>query len=100
MVNVSKDVARYVSTIPVYFKVEESGTYTLSFNAEGVNFAYLHLIDNLTGKDVDLLAGASILRETSGATGSAAYTFEAKTTDSESRFKLVFTASTSVDGND
>ena len=92
VVNVGKDVARYVSTIPVYFKAEENGTYTLSFNAEGVNFAYLHLIDNLTGEDVDLLAGAS--------TNSASYTFEAKTTDSESRFKLVFIASTSVDGND
>lgn len=74
------------------FKAEEDGTYTLSFNAEEMSFAYLHLIDNLTGKDVDLLAGAS--------TGSAVYTFEAKTTDSESRFKLVFTASTSVEGND
>ena len=78
--------------MPLNFKTEENGTYTLSFNAEGVNFAYLHLIDNLTGEDVDLLAGAS--------TGSATYTFEAKTTDSESRFKLVFTASTSVEGND
>lgn len=100
VVNVGKDVARYVSTIPVYFKAEENGTYTLSFNAEGVNFAYLHLIDNLTGEDVDLLNGASTLRGASGATGSATYTFEAKTTDSESRFKLVFTASTSVEGND
>ena len=73
--------------MPLNFKAEENGTYTLSFNAEGVNFAYLHLIDNLTGEDVDLLNTPS-------------YTFEAKTTDSESRFKLVFIASTSVDGND
>ena len=86
--------------MPLNFKAEENGTYTLSFNAEGVNFAYLHLIDNLTGEDVDLLDGASTLRGASGATGSATYTFEAKTTDSERRFKLVFIASTSVDGND
>ncbi len=78
--------------MPINFKAEENGTYTLSFNAEEMSFAYLHLIDNLTGKDVDLLGGAS--------TSSAAYTFEAKTTDSESRFKLVFIASKSVDGND
>ena len=78
--------------MPINFKAKESGTYTLSFNTEGVRFSNLHLIDNLTGKDVDLLAGAS--------TGSAAYTFEAKTTDSESRFKLVFIASKSVEGND
>jgi hypothetical protein len=68
--------------IPVSFKAEENGTYTLSFDAQGVSFDYLHLIDNMTGNDVDLLAGAS--------TGSATYTFEAKTTDYASRFKLVF----------
>jgi hypothetical protein len=100
VVNVGKDVARYVSTIPVYFKAGENGTYTLSFNAEEVSFSYLHLIDNLTGEDVDLLAGVSTLRVASGTTSSATYTFEAKTTDPESRFKLVFIASTSVDGND
>ena len=49
---------------------------------ENVEMDYLHLIDNMTGEDVDLLAGAS--------TGSATYTFEAKTTDCASRFRLVF----------
>ena len=73
--------------MPLNFKAEKSSTYTLNFNAEGVNFAYLHLIDNLTGEDIDLLDTPS-------------YTFEAKSTDNESRFKLVFTTSTSVDGND
>lgn len=68
--------------IPVSFEAEENGTYTLSFDAQGVSFDYLHLIDNMTGNDIDLLAGAS--------TGSATYTFEAKTTDYASRFKLVF----------
>ena len=71
-----------MGTMPVNFKAENDGTYTLSFTAEEVSFSYLHLIDNMTGEDVDLLAGAS--------TGSATYTFEAKTTDYESRFKLVF----------
>ena len=82
IVNVGRDVARYVSTIPVNFKAEKNGSYTISFNAEEVSFSYLHLIDNMTGNDVDLLAGAS--------TGSATYTFEARTTDDERRFKLVF----------
>ena len=63
--------------MPVSFKAEENGTYTFSFNAEEVSFAYLHLIDNMTGADVDLLETSS-------------YSFEAKTTDYESRFKLVF----------
>ncbi len=68
--------------MPLNFKANENGTYTLSINPEGVEMAYLHLVDNLTGNDIDLLAGAS--------TSSATYTFTAKTTDYESRFKLVF----------
>ena len=76
--NVGTDV---VST-DVCFKATKDGTYVLSVNPEGVELDYLHLIDNLTGNDVDLLAGAS--------TGSAAYTFEAATTDNASRFRLVF----------
>ena len=63
--------------MPVNFKAEENGTYTLSFNSENVEFGYLHLIDNMTGNDVDLLATPS-------------YTFDARTTDYASRFKLVF----------
>ena len=69
--------------LPVSFKAKENGTYTLSISIEEVEFSYLHLIDNLTGADIDLLA----LRQ---AQGPATYTFDAKTTDYESRFKLVF----------
>jgi len=76
--------------LPLNFKAEKNGTYTLSFNSEEVTFSYLHLIDNMTGADVDLLAGASTLRQ---AQGSATYTFEAKTTDYASRFRLVFNSS-------
>jgi hypothetical protein len=63
--------------LPVNFKAEKNGTYTLTVNVEGLDLAYLHLIDNMTGADVDLLATSS-------------YTFTAKTTDYASRFKLVF----------
>ena len=54
------DVARYVSTkeIPVNFKAEKNGTYTLSVSVENVEMEYLHLIDNMTGEDVDLLTPA------------------------------------------
>ena len=69
--------------MPLNFKAKENGQYTISVNPEGVNLAYLHLIDNMTGNDVDLLA----LRQ---AQGPATYTFTAKTTDYESRFRLVF----------
>ena len=66
-----------MGTMPVNFKAENDGTYTLSFTAEEVSFSYLHLIDNMTGIETDLLANPS-------------YSFDAKTTDYESRFKLVF----------
>ena len=78
--------------MPLSFRANENGTYTLSFNAEEVSFSYLHLIDNMTGADVDLLAATS--------TGSVAtYTFEARTTDYSSRFKLVFATGSNNDSD-
>ena len=91
-VSIDKDVARYVSTeIPLNFKASENGTYTLSVDPQGVEMEYLHLIDNLTGADVDLtplLRGQGGLNDTRPST--ASYTFTAKTTDYASRFRLVF----------
>lgn len=76
--------------LPVNFKAEKNGTYTITVNTKNVDAEYLHLIDNMTGMDVDLLSTPS-------------YTFEAKTSDYASRFKLVFgvnnTASESSDSN-
>ena len=73
--------------MPVNFKAENDGTYTLSVNAENVEMNYLHLVDNMTGADVDLLATPN-------------YTFEAKTSDYESRFRLVFASiSDDAEGN-
>ena len=63
--------------IPVNFRAKENGSYTLTIQPQGLEMAYLHLIDNMTGADVDLLAEPS-------------YTFQAKTMDYTSRFKLVF----------
>ena len=40
----------------VNFKAEENGTYTISVDVDNVEMDYLHLIDNLTGDDIDLLA--------------------------------------------
>jgi hypothetical protein len=70
--------------MPVNFKAENDGTYTISFNTENVEFGYLHLIDNMTGNDVDLLSTPS-------------YSFEARTTDYASRFRLVFAAGSAND---
>lgn len=71
--------------IPVSFKAEENGSYTLDFSNEEVTFDYLHFIDNMTGNDVNLLEIPF-------------YTFDATTTDYASRFKLVFATGSSIDG--
>ena len=65
--------------IPVSFEAAENGTYTLNLKINNTEMDYIHLIDNQTGNDVDLLQNPS-------------YTFEANTTDYASRFRLVFSA--------
>ena len=65
--------------MPLNFRANADGQYTLTVNPEGVEMNYLHLVDNMTGNDVDLLATPS-------------YTFNATTRDYESRFRLVFAA--------
>ena len=64
--------------IPVNFKAEKNGSYTLNLTAENVELGYLHLIDNMNGNDIDLLQTPS-------------YTFVANVSDSEGRFRVVFT---------
>lgn len=59
-------------------KVATSDTYKLVVKAKG-QYEYLHLIDKLTGNDIDLLATPE-------------YTFSAKRGDGENRFRLVFEA--------
>ena len=71
--------------IPVSFKAEKDGTYTITVNTENVEANYLHLIDNMTGMDTDLLSTPS-------------YTFNASTRDYAYRFKLVFSM-TGVENN-
>ena len=72
-----------IGEVPINLKAHKNGLYTLTvsetvnYQLSTVNLKYLHLIDNLTGNDVDLLQTPS-------------YTFNATTTDYESRFKLVF----------
>ena len=84
-----------IGELPVCFKANENGAYTISVNPESVEFSYLHLVDNMTGTDVDLLP---LLREPGGLKQPATYTFEAKTTDYENRFKLVFVCGDANDG--
>ena len=74
------------NSTPVSFHAAENGTYTLSVTAENLDFTYFHLIDNMTGADVDLLSTPS-------------YSFEASTTDYAQRFRLVYATFDSVDEN-
>ena len=76
-----------IGELPVNFKAEEDGTYTLAFSSEDVAFNYLHLIDNMTGMDVDLLQNSS-------------YSFGARKSDYASRFRLVFSANGNASDDD
>lgn len=69
--------------MPVSFKAAENGYYTLNIKAEDTEMGYLHLIDNMTGADVDLLSTPN-------------YTFQANTTDCANRFCLVYAATTGI----
>ena len=62
---------------PVCFKAKENGTYTLTVDINSLDLDYLHLFDNKTGTDVDLLQVPS-------------YTFDARTTDYAERFNLIY----------
>ena len=63
--------------LPLNFKVAENGSFTITAELVEVELDYLHLIDSFTGQEIDLLETPS-------------YTFEAKTSDNPSRFKVVF----------
>ena len=57
--------------MPVSFKAEKNGTYTISFETEGVEMTYLHLIDNMTGTDVGWPPRATPLRPAPATTRAA-----------------------------
>ena len=80
----------YVSgrnVLPLNFEPTKNGTYTLDFDLSRVDLDYLHLIDNLTGADIDVLAAST-------------YTFDARMTDYASRFKLVFAEKQQADDSE
>ena len=72
--------------MPVHFKANADGQYTINVSTENVEMGYLHLIDTKTNADVDLMVTPS-------------YSFNAKAGDNANRFRLVFKA-TSVDENE
>ena len=66
-----------IDMLPLKFKAAENGSYTIHFELKDLNLNYLHLIDNMTGSNIDLLSSHN-------------YTFNASSSDYASRFKLVF----------
>ncbi|MDD5979414.1 MAG: chitobiase/beta-hexosaminidase C-terminal domain-containing protein [Bacteroidales bacterium] len=70
------------------FKAATMGRYTLNYKAEG-EFSYLHVIDRLTGDDVDMLLEGE-------------YSFTASPKDNESRFivRLAYKPDYSNEGNE
>ena len=76
-----------INQLPLCFKTQHNGEYTVTVDLDHVGMSYLHLIDNLTGANIDLLEEPS-------------YTFTARNDDYASRFKLVFTAIDNEDDNE
>ena len=62
----------------IRFSCDEDGEYTMTWNTQNGEFSYLHLIDNMTGTDIDCLSKSE-------------YKFSAHTSDYNSRFRLMFT---------
>ena len=69
---------------PLWFRAEENGVYTLSWNTANANFQELTLVDNITGVTVDMLTHDS-------------YRFEGLVDQYRSRFKVVIGKFTGIE---
>jgi subtilisin family serine protease len=85
-------VSEAFGTIPLNFVAKENNRYVLTVIPERVELNYLHLIDNLTGEDVDLLAPSTVIDDETPQSYMPSYTFTAQTTDYASRFRLVLSS--------
>lgn len=65
------------TTLPLCFTSTEGGIHTLTFKVDNMDCSYLHLVDNATGVDIDLLRTPK-------------YSFNANDCPYATRFKLVF----------
>lgn len=63
--------------VPLWFEPKEDDVYTIKWNTANGDFHNMHLIDNITGVDYDMLANDS-------------YTFQGRVGDYPSRFYIVF----------
>ena len=70
--------------MPLNFKAETTGNYTISFKLNGANVGYLHLIDKATGEDINLFTNPE-------------YSFVGSPRDAEDRFIICFSNNTKND---
>ena len=75
-----------ITEVGIRFESAEDTEYTLRWNTHNGEFNYLHLIDNMTGANVDCLSESE-------------YKFSSSTSDYRSRFRLLF-GYTDIDEND
>lgn len=75
----SVDIDEDIDEITLAFDAKKTGEYTLSFDVNG-QFDYLHLIDRMTGTDVDMLVEEN-------------YSFVATSNDNTERFIIRFSYS-------
>lgn len=68
-------VMRQIGETTLHFTPETDADYVIQIDATGAELNYLHLIDTMTGADIDLLQQPS-------------YRFFAKTTDNKARFRI------------
>ena len=61
----------------IRFACDEDAEFTMTWSTHNGAFSYLHLIDNMTGADIDCLTASE-------------YRFTSRTSDYNSRFRLVF----------
>ena len=61
----------------IRFATDEDAEFTMTWSTHNGAFSYLHLIDNITGADIDCLSDSE-------------YKFSARESDYNSRFRLVF----------
>lgn len=73
-------------SIDLMFKNNQSGLFTLKVNTNGLSMTYLHLIDHITGANVDLLQQPT-------------YTFQATGQEYAARFMLAFKNNTGIEEN-
>jgi len=75
-----------VKEIPLCFDAKEIGTYTISMKPSG-DFNYIHLIDRMTGEDIDMLLESE-------------YKFNALGSDNVNRFIVRLSNGDEINGND